>query len=135
MINFELLNLTALAEAAGVEPRTLRAAVKKFEKEGHATPALIQVMNYYYQQGQPDHDLSEVFTEQNIAYLEAMRRGLGWDYGKSLAWALVNFYNSGEIVFCPKCSEPLCCPMEIPISGETHPFECGNCGTETEVEL
>lgn len=135
MINFDLLNIAALAEAAGVGVRALQIAVQKFKGEGHTTPALIQAMNYYYQQAQPDHDLSEVFTEQNVAYLEAMRRGLGWTYGKSLAWALVAFYNSGEIVFCTKCSEPLCCPMEIPISGETHPFECENCGTVTEVEL
>lgn len=135
MINFDLLNIAALAEAAGVGVRALQIAVQKFKDEGRATPSLIQAMNYCYQQAQPYNDLSEVFTEQNIAYLEAMRRGLGWDYGKSLAWALVGFYNSNQIEFCPKCKEPICAPIAIPIHDETTECVCNNCGTVTEMEL
>ena len=130
MINFDLINLTALAKACEVNDRTLRAAVKTFQEGGGITPTLMQAMQYLRDHTNFPYAYDELLTEQMIAYMNDLMKGLGWTQGHVLSVALLDFWHSKDIVRCPKCEAAAAYPPEIlvmdDIEFDTTCYRCGN---------
>lgn len=128
------MNLAAIAEDAGISPRTLQKAVEKYNETGEATPALQQATMFLASLDETPYD--ELATEQMQGYLKDLQRmGEHWTVGHILSIALLHFWHSEEIVRCPKCESAIAYPPEIPILESSAKDNCSRCGTEVEYEI
>lgn len=145
MNKFDLYKLSVVARLAGVEPRTLTAAVKKYKKTGEATPTLSQVNDFLANFQDDDLIYDVLATSQMQSYLADLRRMKdftnenreNWTTGRILSVALLEFWHSKSVARCTKCETAICYPDEIVSIEEnkTIDIECSRCGTVNEVKI
>ncbi|HMN89093.1 MAG TPA: hypothetical protein PKD70_06320 [Saprospiraceae bacterium] len=122
---YDFINVTALAKAAGINARTLRAGIQKFRNGGGATPAVAHALQHLAAHN--DWNLEGFFTCENVEMLEALRVGLRWSPADSLSWALKSFWNGTELVMCKGCGIPLVHAATLPVRDTQMNFQCEHC--------
>ncbi len=135
MINFDLINLSALAQACDIQPRTLQMAVKKYQEDGTLTPSLHTALQYLQMNTNYQYAHNELLTEQMLGYMEDLTTGLCWTPGKVLSFALIDFWHKDNIARCPNCHSAQLYPPEVPLSDEVIDVTCNKCQTEFKVEI
>lgn len=120
-MTFKYRNIAAIAKDAGINPRTLQAAVKTYEQSGTITPALQDAITF--------------LQENENLLLEDLTSGLGWTPGRVLAIGLLHFWDSKDIARCPNCHSAQMYPPEIPVFEQDYEHTCSKCETKFIVQL
>jgi hypothetical protein len=104
-MNFDIFNLTNIAEQSGLNSRSLRAAVKAYEEKGQVSSTLTQAIRFIAEKLREDFymlDSDSMNTKQMLKIMADLSPAIGGN-DKVISMAVFELSQSSELARCPEC--------------------------------
>lgn len=128
-MNFDIFNLTNIAEQSGLNSRSLRAAVKAYEEKGQVSATLAEAIKFIAEKLREDFymlDADSMNTKQMLKIMSDLGPAMcGND--KVISTAVFELSQSSELARCPECHKAAAYLPSIPILEDEIELECPHC--------